>query len=75
MHIDARQLDLQDLLKQLKEVLATNIGSEVNIEVLVSSREDARKVTGFVSMSGCCAKVDKTDNYYIIHVAGNICCA
>jgi hypothetical protein len=75
MHIDARDLELHDLLNKLKEILASSRGCDVDIEILVNSTTDTKKITAFVSMSGCSTDIDKKNNYYIIHVKGNICCA
>ena len=75
MHIDARELDLQDLLTQFKEILSAKRECFLTIDILVNTASDANKVKGFASMSGCTAEIDKKDNYYIIHVTGNPCCS
>jgi hypothetical protein len=72
--LDARGLDLQDLFKQLKEILAMNRGSEVCLEVLLDIHADAAKVKSFVSMSGCMARVEKKGEYYVVHIYGTPCC-
>ena len=74
MQIDARELDLQELLKKLKEILSSRCGSTLDIDILVNTLSEAKKITGFVSMSGCTAEIDKKDNYLIIHVRGIPCC-
>jgi hypothetical protein len=75
MHIDARELDLKDLFIKLKEILASKLGCEVSIEVLVNTSDDAKRLTAFVSMSGCRTEIDKKDNYYIMQITGIPCCA
>jgi hypothetical protein len=75
MHIDAREIELNDLLTRLKDVLTSQRGCELDIEILVNSAHDAKKIKSFVSMSGGITQIDKMNNYYIIHVTGNICCA
>lgn len=74
MRIDARKLDLQDLLKQLKDILSSKRGCEVSIEVSINTVSDAKRVKAFAAMSGCNTDIDKKDNYYIIHVKGISCC-
>ncbi len=74
MHIDARNLELHDLLTEFKDALSSNRGCAVDIEVLASTENHAKKVAAFASMSGCSTKIDKKNNYYIIHVKGNVCC-
>jgi len=73
--IDARNDNLQDLLKRLKDIMASTRGSDMEIDILVTNGSDAKKVQGFVTMSGGTAEIDKKDNFYIIHVKGNVCCA
>lgn len=75
MHIDARELALQDLLTQFKEILSANRECFLTMDILVNTVSDANKVKGFASMSGCTAEIDKQENYYIIHVTGNPCCS
>lgn len=73
--IDARNDNLQDLLKRLKDIMASTRGSDMEIDILVTNGSDAKKVQGFVAMSGGRTKIDKKDNSYIIHVTGRLCCA
>jgi hypothetical protein len=75
MQIDARELDLKDLLAKLKEILSSKYGCNVSLEILVSKAADVQKITAFVSMSGCKTNIDKKNNYYIMHVEGIPCCA
>lgn len=73
--IDARNEEVQDLLKKLKEVLASTHGADMEINIFVKNASDAKQVKGFVTMSGGKTKIDKKDTFYIIHVKGNVCCA
>ena len=75
MHIDARELGLQELLKQFKEILSSSRECFLTLDIMVNTASDAQKVKGFATMSGCTAVIDKKDNYYIIHVTGNPCCS
>ena len=75
MQIDAREIDQQDLLVRLKEELSSRHGCDnVQIDIMVGTEVDAKKINAFVSMSGCMAEIAKKDNYYIIHIRGIPCC-
>ncbi|MBI4683470.1 MAG: hypothetical protein HY757_10285 [Nitrospirae bacterium] len=74
MQIDAREFESHDSLKKLKEILSSNRECNLSIDILVKSVSDAKKITGFVSMSGCTAQIDKKENFCIIHVRGIPCC-
>jgi hypothetical protein len=74
MEIDGRGMDVQEALKQLKEILSSKRECFLFIDVLVKTVSEARKITGFASMSGCTAEIDIKDDYCIIHVRGIPCC-
>ncbi|RJR14696.1 MAG: hypothetical protein C4581_13500 [Nitrospiraceae bacterium] len=74
MELDGREMDIQDLLRQLKEILSSKRECFLSIDVLTRTLADAKKITGFASMSGCTATIDTKDNYCIIHVRGIPCC-
>lgn len=75
MLIDAREIDQRDILVRLKDELSSRHGCDnVQIDVMVSTEVDAKKIKGFVSMSGCRAEIDKKDNCYIICIRGIPCC-
>lgn len=74
MQIDARELEITELLKKLKEILSSQRCGEVNVDLNVKTAADAKKIEAFASMSGCSTKIDKKDNYYLVHVKGNPCC-
>jgi hypothetical protein len=75
MEIDVRNGTLDDLFHRLKDHLACHIGQEVDIEILVDTVSDAKKVETFVSMSGCRSRTEKRDDHYYLHVTGSPCCA
>ncbi len=75
MHIDARELEYQELVLKVREILASCHGNDVNIEILISTLAEAKKVKSFVSMSGCKSEIDKKDSYYIMRIKGTPCCA
>ena len=75
MYIDARTLEHQELVLKIREILAAKHGCEVNIEILISTMAEVKKIKAFVTMSGCNAEVDKKDDSYIMHVTGAPCCS
>lgn len=74
MHIDARELEYQELVLKVREMLTSKHGNDVNVEILISSIDDAKKVKAFVSMSGCKSEIDKKNSYYIMRIKGTPCC-
>lgn len=74
MRIDARGRDIQDLLKELREFLASKRECYLSIEILIGTMEDAKKTAAFLTMSGCTTEIEKKDNYYIMYVKGIPCC-
>ena len=75
MEIDGREIDLKDVLKQLKQILLANRERSIAVDVLVNTMADAKKISAFVAMSGCAPEIDKIDSFYIIRIRGNVCCA
>jgi hypothetical protein len=76
MHIDARNLDQQELFARLKEIFSSSTEcGEVSIEILVGTSAEANKIKAFALMSGCRTGVAKKDDYYIIIMNGNPCCS
>lgn len=74
MDIDGREMDVQDVMKQLKEMFSSMRECYLSIDVLTKTESDAKKITGFATMSGCTATIDTKDDYCIIHVRGIPCC-
>jgi hypothetical protein len=68
-------MDLQDLLKRLKEILEKERGCDVHIEILSSSPDDIKKIKSFVALSGCQAAAEEKEGYYLVLVTGSPCCA
>lgn len=75
MMIDAREIELMDLLLQLKEILAAQCNLEVSIDVVVRNFPDSKKVSTFAAMSGCQTETLETDGCYLVRISGNVCCA
>ena len=75
MEIDGREMAVHEVLKQLKEILSSKRECFLSIDVLVKTVSDAKKITGFASMSGCTAEIETKDDYCIIHVRGIPCCS
>ena len=73
MIIDARDFEETSLFVKLKETMASFCGKDVLIEILLSSRQNAKKVMAFASMSGCRAEIGEKEGYTVI-ISGNVCC-
>jgi len=74
MVIDVRDIEKDiDLLKKLKEVLASYCGKEVSIEILINFSQNPSRVMAFASMSGCQAELEEKEGYYLVRIAGNVC--
>jgi len=74
MTLDARGLGSRELFVKLKELLSSQCGRDVFIEVMVASYQDARQGRAFVSMSGCRADIQEKEGYYVLLISGNVCC-
>ncbi len=74
MHIDARSMDVQELLSKLKELMSSACGSEIDTEVTMNSLSGAKKVKSYAAMSGCRVSVEKKGECYIIFIKGIPCC-
>lgn len=74
MHIDARAIDIKEILRKLKDILAANVSCEVDIEIVFDLEADIQKAKSFVVMSGCKAEVAKKGESYIMHITGGPCC-
>jgi len=72
--IDGREIELQKLFVNLKEIMCSSCGKEVDVDILVKSGSDSRKVNAFASMSGCRTSIKKKEGYYIVHISGYACC-
>lgn len=74
MHIDARSMDVQEVLAKLKELMYSACGREVDIEFTMDSLPGAKKVIAFAKMSGCRTEVEEKGECYIISIKGIPCC-
>jgi hypothetical protein len=72
--IDAREIELFDLFLQLKEMFAAQCGLEVDLDILVGTLRDSKKVSAFAAMSGCQTETLKRDDFYLVRITGSICC-
>lgn len=76
MHIDARELEQQELFTRLKEILASNGKcGEVKVEILAGTLAEAKKIGGFAAMSGCRTEIEQKDDYYTVYIKGMPCCS
>ncbi len=75
MVIDARTLNSQELFIKLKEILASQIGKDVFIEIMLNTQSETKRLKAFVSMSGCqTTDVEKKEGYYVMCIKGSPCC-
>lgn len=74
MVIDAREIELQELFVNLKEIMCSSSGKEVVADIRVRGYGDAKKVTAFASMSGCQTRIENKGEYCIVHISGYACC-
>jgi hypothetical protein len=74
MYIDARELELQDLFRKLKEILASKLGEDVFLEILIQNRGDVKRIKTFVALSGCQTAVEEREGNYLVRITGSPCC-
>ncbi|MEW6674680.1 MAG: sulfurtransferase TusA family protein [Nitrospirota bacterium] len=73
MIIDVRGLKDPELFKKFKEALSSQCTTDVFIEVMVSTKEYAKKIQAFASMSGCTTEVEEKNGYWAVRVRGGTC--
>jgi len=74
VEIDAREIELRKLFVKLKEIMCSYCGNEVDIDILVKSYSDSKKLSTFALMSGCKTSIEKKEEYCIVRISGNACC-
>lgn len=74
MEIDAREIGLSELFVELRELMCSSCGKEVDIDILVKGYSDSRKLSTFALMSGCRTNIEKKEEYYIVRISGHACC-
>lgn len=62
MQIDLRELESKQLLRMVRDILASQSEREADIEALISSASEAKKVEAFVLMSGYRTEIKKKTN-------------
>lgn len=71
--IDGREMQIEDVLKKLRDFLGSRSSLDEPVEVLVRTREDAKKVKGFASMTGSTTKFTQHGGYCSLLVSGGSC--
>jgi hypothetical protein len=71
--IDGREMRIEDVLIKLRNFLNSRCSLDESVEVLVRTREDAKKVKGFAAMSGCETKFKQQGGYCSMLVSGGSC--
>jgi hypothetical protein len=74
MNIDARGLDPKELFQTLKEILASKLGEEVFIEILIQKQSDVKKIQSFAALSGCQTSAEEKEGFFIVRITGSPCC-
>ena len=65
---------MREVFEKLKEIMCSFSGKEVDIEILVKSYGDSRKLSTFALMSGCKTRIEKKEEYCIVRISGYACC-
>lgn len=73
MYIDGRGISVEDTMKKMREIARTQCGTAVDLEVEVDTKEDAMKIKGFASMTGCKVEIKKKNTGYLMNISGTSC--
>jgi len=74
MVIDARKMELHELFMKLKNFFHDRCGQELNVDVMIDTYHNAKRIAAFSSMSGCRTNIEKKEGYYFVHITGSACC-
>jgi hypothetical protein len=74
VEIDGRGIELRKLLVELKEIMCSSCGKEADIDILVKSYSDSKKLSAFALMSGYKTSIEKKEEYCIVRISGHACC-
>jgi len=73
MVIDAREIGAQEILTKLKKIFEEYCEKEVDIEILIKTQSDAKRIKAFAAMSGYNTKVEVENGYFATHITGISC--
>ncbi|MFO0754358.1 MAG: hypothetical protein U0411_13675 [Thermodesulfovibrionales bacterium] len=73
MVIDARGTEPRELLLRLRELFAQNCNNEISLEVLLPSRQEAKKTKAFAEMSGYRTALEPGEGCYSVRITGVSC--
>lgn len=75
MIIEARGIEPRNLYLRLKKLFAENCAceSDIDIEVLLAARAEAKKAETFAKMSGFSTSVEEGEGHYILRIKGSSC--
>ena len=73
MYIDGRDLSIEEVLTRMRDIARAQCGAEVDLQVHVDSKDDAAKIKGFASMTGCDVKIQRKDDGYLMNISGGSC--
>jgi hypothetical protein len=73
MEIDGRDISQKDILLAVRDAISDDRNEEINVVVLVSSKEDARHVKAYSSMTGYGIDVSQSDDHFVVKITGCNC--
>lgn len=73
MVIDAREIGPQEILTKLKKIFEEYREKEIDIEILIKTQSDAKRIKAFATMSGYNANVEAKNGYFSTHITGISC--
>lgn len=73
MVIDAREIWPHEILTKLKKIFEEYREKEIDIEILIKTQSDAKRIKAFAAMSGYNANVEAKNGYFSTHITGISC--
>ncbi|MBZ0157996.1 MAG: hypothetical protein K8I29_17505 [Alphaproteobacteria bacterium] len=73
MVIDARETESRELFLRLRELFAQSCNEEISLEILLPSRQEAKKTKSFAEMSGYRTVTEEREGCYRVLIAGVSC--
>jgi hypothetical protein len=73
MIIDAREIGPHEILSKLKKMFEEYREKEIDIEIIIKTQSDAKRIKAFAAMSGYNANVEAKNGYFSTHITGISC--
>ena len=71
--INGKELSIEEVLSELRDTVRCQPVDSADVEVFVTSKEDAGKVKSYANMSGLDIKVTRKDEGYLLTIKGGSC--